>query len=216
MPRPSGSSPRPAGSPWSASPPHSPARSSTGPTTMWASAISSALAAVRIWVRPDPRPSLARPEHRGDPGRDRHLRDPRRFSAARAAAGSPRRRHRPRHSVSDPQGSAQAALEAAFARAGVLLTGTLGEFLAAAETLTMSNRRAARVPPFLQLRFRRQAGRRCALKSGLALLSSARKPPGVALGLGRTPRRPDLRRHHPTRLAELAALFSSAPRSAAS
>ena len=66
------------------------------------------------------------------------VRDPRLFySAARAAA-----RLRPVVALApgarwrDADGISWAAYEAAFARAGVLLTGTISEFLAAAETLT--------------------------------------------------------------------------------
>jgi acetyltransferase len=65
------------------------------------------------------------------------LRDPKLFfSAARAAARlRPVVALAPGARLLDASGASRAAIEAAFARAGVLLTATFGEFLAAAETL---------------------------------------------------------------------------------
>ena len=145
-----------------------------------------------------------------------HLRDPRRFfSAARAAARlRPVVAIAPGIRLSDPQGSAQAALEAAFARAGVLLTGTIGEFLAAAETLT--HVKPARGESLAILSNSVSAGRLaadCALNSGLALTElNPHTAQVLALSLGHTPPPgPIYAGTTPTRLAELAALLSSAP-----
>ncbi len=145
-----------------------------------------------------------------------HLRDPKLFfSAARAAA-----RLRPVVAIApgirlfDPQRRAQAALEAAFARAGVLLTGTIGEFLAATETLTRV--KPARGESLAILSNSRSAGRLaadCALESGLALTELGPQTAQVlALSLGHPPPPgPIYAGRIPTRLADLAALLSSAP-----
>jgi acetyltransferase len=145
-----------------------------------------------------------------------HLRDPRRFfSAARAAARlRPVMAIAPGIRLSDPQGNAQAALEAAFARAGVLLTGTIGEFLAAAETLT--HVKPARGESLAIIANSVSAGRLaadCALNSGLALTQLGPQTAQVlALSLGQIPPPgPIYAGNAPTRLAEIAALLSSAP-----
>jgi acetyltransferase len=123
------------------------------------------------------------------------LRDPKLFhSAARAAA-----RLRPVVAIApgvrlrDRQGNSRSTLEAAFSRAGVLLTSSIGELLAAAETLT-------RVKP--------------AHGESLAIIgnsfAASRLAADFALDSGIS-----LAQLHagdqPTRLADLAALLSSAP-----
>ncbi|MDE8345229.1 MAG: GNAT family N-acetyltransferase [Acidocella sp.] len=144
------------------------------------------------------------------------LRHPKLFhSAARAAA-----RLRPVIAIlpglrlRDTQGGAHAAMEASFARAGVLLTGTMGEFLAAAETLTRV--RPARGESLTIIANSLAAGRLAAdfaLETGLVLTQlSAETAQVLSLRLGRVPEPgPIFARGGATQLAELAALLSSAP-----
>jgi acetyltransferase len=144
------------------------------------------------------------------------LRDPKIFlSAARAAA-----RLRPVVAVApgarlrDALGGSYAALEAAFSRAGVLLTGSISEFLAAAETL-------ARVKPARgeslaiitnSVAIGRLAGD-YALSIGLKLtVLSPETAQVLSLSLGLTPPPgPIFAGREPTRLADTAALLSTAP-----
>jgi len=144
------------------------------------------------------------------------LRDPKIFhSAARAAA-----RLRPVIAIApgvrlrDRQGDGHAALEAAFARAGVLLTGTISEFIAAAETLTRV--RPARGESLAIIANSLAAGRLaadCALEAGLSLARLSPETTQVMrLAIGDIPEYgPIFTRNRPTQLAELAAMLSSAP-----
>ncbi|GAN79112.1 bifunctional acetate--CoA ligase family protein/GNAT family N-acetyltransferase [Acidocella aminolytica] len=146
------------------------------------------------------------------------LRDPRAFfSAARMAA-----RLRPVVAIApglrlkDPTGATYAAMEAALGRAGVLLTASVGEFLAAAETLTRvkpaRNERLAIVTNSVSL------GRMAAdevLRSGMSLATLS---PETAQVLSLTTSRPPPStgpifsgKRSPTALADIAALLSSAP-----
>lgn len=152
------------------------------------------------------------------------LRDPKLFhSAARAAARlrpviaiapGVRLRDFPGARPQDAQGGAHAALEASFARAGVLLTGSVGEFLAAAETLTRV--RPARGESLAIIANSMAAGRLAAdfaLETGLGLTQLTPETARVvSLILGRMPEPgPIFARRSATQLAELAALLSSAP-----
>ncbi len=144
------------------------------------------------------------------------LRNPRLFhTAARAAA-----RLRPVIAIApglrlrEGQSSSRAAFEAAFARAGVLLTGTISEFLAAAETLTRV--KPAHGESLAIIANSVAIGRLaadCALNSGLELTRLGPETTQVlALSLGRAPPPgPIYAGTVPTRLADLAALLSSAP-----
>ncbi len=146
------------------------------------------------------------------------LRDARMFlSAARVAARlRPVVALVPGARLRDPAGNSRAAAMAAFARAGVLLTETFGEFLAAAETLTRV--RPARGPSLSILANSHAAGRLAgdaALARGIALSQlgpATRQILATLLG----PEPPEsgpifTPRHHPTKLAEIAALLSAAP-----
>jgi acetyltransferase len=151
------------------------------------------------------------------------LRDPRLFfSAARAAA-----RLRPIVAIApgarlrDPSFTAIAGYEAAFARAGILLTQTLGEFFSAAETLTRA--RPARGEALAVIGNTR-AGCRLAADAALAcglslavLTPETRQvlgllpdiaPDVVASGPARPIALPDV---PPTRLADVAALLGGVP-----
>jgi len=145
------------------------------------------------------------------------LRDPRIFqSAARAAA-----RQRPMVALApgarlrDTDGTSHAAYEAAFSRAGILLTETLGEFLAAAETLTRV--RPAHGETLAIISNSVSAGRLAAdaaLAQNIKLTQFSPETAQIlslALG-GITVRNPLCTgAGHPTRLAEIAAMLSSAP-----
>jgi len=144
------------------------------------------------------------------------LRDPRLFhSAARAAA-----RLRPVIAIApgirlrDGRQNARAALYAAFARAGVLLTGSVSEFLAAAETLTRvkpaHGESLAVVSNSMSLG---NLAADCVLEAGLKLAELGPETLQVlSLSLGRPQSGgPIYARGAPSRLAELAALLSSAP-----
>jgi acetyltransferase len=146
------------------------------------------------------------------------LRDPRLFfSAARAAARlRPIIAIAPGARLSDPSLTAIAGFEAAFARAGILLTGTLGEFLSAAETLTRA--RPARGEA-LAIIGNSRAGCRLAADAALAQgLSLAKLAPetqqvlglvhGLTLGPAEQIALPDM---PPTKLADVAALLGVAP-----
>ncbi len=145
------------------------------------------------------------------------LRDPRAFfSAVRMAA-----RLRPVVAIApglrlrDPSGGAYTAMEAALARAGVLLTASVSEFLAAAETLTRvkpaRNERLAIVTNSVSL------GRMAAdevLRAGLSLAQLAPETAQV-LGLTADKKPPETGpifagKRSPTALADIAALLSSA------
>jgi acetyltransferase len=145
------------------------------------------------------------------------LRSPRLFhSAARAAA-----RLRPVIAIApglrlrDPSGNAHAGVEAAFARAGVLLTGTIGEFLAAAETLTRV--RPAHGESLAIIANSVSAGRLAAdevLARGLTLARlspETRQVIGLSLGTMPPETGPIAAWSSPVKLAEIAALLSSAP-----
>ncbi len=145
------------------------------------------------------------------------LRDPRIFhSAARAAA-----RLRPVVAIApglrlrDPGGTAHAGVEAAFARAGVLLTGTIGEFLAAAETLTRV--RPARGESLAIVANSAAAGRLAAdeaIAQGVGLsrfCAETRAVIGLSLGAAPPEIGPIAVRAAPGRLADIAALLSAAP-----
>ncbi len=145
------------------------------------------------------------------------LRDPKLFhSAARAAA-----RLRPVVAIApgvrlrDRQGNSRSTLEAAFSRAGVLLTSSIGELLAAAETLTRV--KPARGESLAIVGNSFAASRLAAdfaLDSGVALAQFAPETQQVlAMSLGALPSPGGLLHagDKPTRLADLAALLSSAP-----
>jgi acetyltransferase len=145
------------------------------------------------------------------------LRDPKLFhSAARAAA-----RLRPVVAIApgvrlrDRQGNSRNTLEAAFSRAGVLLTSSIGELLAAAETLTRV--KPARGESLAIIGNSFAASRLAAdfaLDSGISLAQFSPETQQVlAMSMGEPP--PPSGLLHcgdvPTRLADLAALLSSAP-----
>ncbi len=145
------------------------------------------------------------------------LRSPRLFhSAARAAA-----RLRPVIAIApglrlrDPSGNAHAGVEAAFARAGVLLTETIGEFLAAAETLTRV--RPAHGESLAIIANSVSAGRLAAdeaLARGVALARlkpETRQIIGLSLGAPPPETGPIAAWSSPVKLAEIAAMLSSAP-----
>jgi acetyltransferase len=144
------------------------------------------------------------------------LRDPRQFlSAARAAA-----RLRPVVAIApgarlrDALGGTYAALEAALSRAGVLLTGSISEFLAAAATLTRV--KPARGESLAIITNSVSIGRLAAdyaLNAGLALTQLTPETAQVlSLTLGQAPPPgPIFVGKAPQRLAEAAALISSAP-----
>jgi acetyltransferase len=137
------------------------------------------------------------------------------FSAARAAARlRPVIALAPGIRLQDPTGGSRAALEAAFSRAGVLLTGSISEFLAAAETLTRV--KPARGESLAIIANSVSAGRLAAdfaLEAGLALTPFSPETAQVlALSLGRTPTAGPIHvGAAPAKLAEVAALLSSAP-----
>ncbi len=146
------------------------------------------------------------------------LRDPRAFfSAARMAARlRPVVAIAPGLRLSDPTGSAYAAVEAALARAGVLLTASVSEFLAAAETLTRvkpaRNEKLAIVTNSISL------GRMAAdevLRAGLQLATLTPETAQVlSLTADKTPPQTGpifAGKRSPTALADIAALLSSAP-----
>ncbi len=145
------------------------------------------------------------------------LRDPRIFqSAARAAARlRPMVALAPGARLRDADGTSHAAYEAAFSRAGILLTETLGEFLAAAETLTRV--RPAHGESLTIISNSVSAGRLAAdaaLAQNIKLTSFSPETAQIlGLALGGAPAQNPLftGRSHPTRLAELAAMLSSAP-----
>jgi len=145
------------------------------------------------------------------------LRDPTVFfTAARAAA-----RLRPVVAIApgmrlrDERGGAWDAMEAALSRAGVLLTGTISEFLAAAETLTRvkpaRNEKLAIVTNSMAL------GRLAAdeaLRAGLSLVEltpSTTQVLSLTLGAEITPGIIFAGKGGPSRLAEVAAQLSSSP-----
>ncbi|MBB5374114.1 bifunctional acetate--CoA ligase family protein/GNAT family N-acetyltransferase [Acidocella aromatica] len=144
------------------------------------------------------------------------LRDPKLFfSAARAAA-----RLRPVVAIvpgmrMDFPGAKQAAaLEAAMARAGVLLTSSISEFLAAAETLTRV--KPVRGDNLAIITNSTAIGRLAAdeaLRSGVPMAELAPETRQVlSLTLGKVPATgPIFVGKGPTRLAEAAAQLSSAP-----
>jgi acetyltransferase len=145
-----------------------------------------------------------------------HLRDPRLFlTAARAAA-----RLRPVIAIApglrlrEAQGRSRIAFEAAFARAGVLLTGSISEFLAAAETLTRV--KPARGESLAIISNSSATGRLAAdaaLESGLRLAEltpSTAQILGLMLGTIPGPGPIDAG-PMPARLAEVAALLSPVP-----
>jgi acetyltransferase len=144
------------------------------------------------------------------------LRDPRLFhSAARAAARlRPVIALAPGARMRDADGTSRAAIEAAFSRAGILLTDSITEFLAAAETLTRV--RPARGETLAIVANSVSAGRLAAdfaLGHGIGL---SQLSPETAQILGLTlgappPRGPIFAGTAPTRLADIAALLSSAP-----
>jgi acetyltransferase len=138
------------------------------------------------------------------------------FSAARAAARlRPVVALAPGLRLRDPGGLGRAAAEAAFARAGVLLTATMGEFLAAAETLTRV--RPARGEDLAIISNSVAGGRLAAddaLSHGLRLARLAPETGQVlGLSLGVVPGEGPIfvGRNKPTRLADVAAMLSSAP-----
>jgi acetyltransferase len=147
-----------------------------------------------------------------------HLRDPKLFfSAARAAARlRPVVALAPGIRLRDPTGTARAGFEAAFARAGVLLTETFGEFLAAAETLTRV--KPARGDSLTILSNSVSAGRLAAdyaLGIGIPLSQLGPETKQIlSFSLGAPP--PLSGPIHagyasPTKLADLAALLSASP-----
>lgn len=145
------------------------------------------------------------------------VRNPQSFlSAARAAA-----RLRPVVALvpglllRDSDGLGRAAAEAAFARAGVLLTATMSEFLAAAETLTRV--RPARDDGLAIVSNSVAAGRLAAddaLSHGVRLAELGPETARVlemTLGVAVKPGPLFAGRIGPTRLADVAAMLSSAP-----
>ena len=139
------------------------------------------------------------------------------FSAARMAA-----RLRPVVAIApglrqrDPSGNGHAAMAAALARVGVLLTGSITEFLAAAETLTRV--RPARNETLAIISNSAALGRLAAdeaLRAGLRLTTLAPETAQVlSLGPGAPPEPAGpifAGRHSPTALADVAALLSAAP-----
>ncbi len=146
------------------------------------------------------------------------LRDPRLFlSAARAASRlRPIVALAPGARLADPSFTAFAGFEAALARAGVLLTTTLGAFLAAAETLTRA--RPARNDRLAILGNSRGACRLAAdaaLASGIGLAQlspETRRVLGLMLGAEPPADAPIALPDAPgTRLADLAAMLAAAP-----
>ncbi len=145
------------------------------------------------------------------------LRDPRIFqSAARAAARlRPMVALAPGARLRDTDGTSHAAYEAAFSRAGILLTETLGEFLAAAETLTRV--RPAHGEALAIISNSVSAGRLAAdaaLAQHIKLASFSAETAQVlalSMGGGRVENPLFTGRAHSTRMAELAAMLSSAP-----
>ncbi len=145
------------------------------------------------------------------------LRDPRQFfSAARAAA-----RLRPVVAIApgmllrDALGGSITALEAWLSRAGVLLTGSISEFLAAAETLTRV--KPARGETLAIVTNSTSIGRLAAdeaLRSGLTLATLTPETAQVlSLTLGKVSTYGPIfaGKTSPTKLADVAALLSSAP-----
>jgi acetyltransferase len=144
------------------------------------------------------------------------LRDTRLFySAARAAARlRPVVALVPGLRMRDRSGNSHAAFEAAFARAGVLLTFSISEFLAAAETLTRV--KPARSETLAIISNSVSAGRLAAdyaLDHGLKLAQLSDSTAQIlALSLGAPPPRgPIFAGREPTKLADLAAMLSAAP-----
>jgi acetyltransferase len=144
------------------------------------------------------------------------LRDTRLFySAARAAARlRPVIALVPGLRMRDRQGISHAAFEAAFARAGVLLTFSLSEFLAAAETLTRV--KPARGESLAIISNSVSAGRLAAdyaLDHGLKLAQLTDSTSQIlALTLGAAPPRgPIYAGRAPSKMAEIAAMLSAAP-----
>jgi acetyltransferase len=144
------------------------------------------------------------------------LRDPRQFiSAARAASRlRPVVAIAPGARVRDALGGSYTALEAAFSRAGVLLTGTISEFLAAAETLTRV--KPARGESLAIVTNSVAIGRLAgdyALSLGLKLTQLRPETAQVlALSLGAPPPPgPIFVGEPPNHLADTAAMLSSAP-----
>jgi acetyltransferase len=144
------------------------------------------------------------------------LRDPRLFhSAARAAARlRPVVALAPGIRMRDADGTSRGAVEAAFSRAGILLTDSITEFLAAAETLTRV--RPARGETLAIVANSVSAGRLAAdfaLGHGVRLSQlgpETKQILGLTLGAP-PPRGPIFTGGAPTRLADVAALLSSAP-----
>jgi acetyltransferase len=144
------------------------------------------------------------------------LRDPRLFhSAARAAARlRPVVALAPGVRMRDRDGTSRAAVEAAFSRAGILLTDSITEFLAAAETLTRV--RPARGETLAVVSNSISAGRLAADYALGAGISLSRLSPETTQILGLTlgippPRGPIFAGPAAARLADVAALLSSAP-----
>jgi acetyltransferase len=146
-----------------------------------------------------------------------HLRDPKMFhTAARAAARlRPVVALAPGLRLRDATGIGRAGVEAAFARAGILLTETIGDFLSAAETLTRV--KPARGDSLAIIANSTAAGRLAAdnaLAQGVTLaLLGPETAQIIGLGLDGTPPStgPIAVRGDGTKLAALAALLSSAP-----
>ncbi|MDD2877618.1 MAG: GNAT family N-acetyltransferase [Acidiphilium sp.] len=146
------------------------------------------------------------------------LRDPRLFlSAARAAARlRPIVALTPGARLADPSFMALAGFEAALARAGVMLTTTLGAFLAAAETLTRA--RPARGDHLAVLGNSRGACRLAADAALAAGINLVRLSPetcrvlGLMLGAEPASDAPIALPDAPgTRLADIAAMLAAAP-----
>ncbi|MCF3945365.1 bifunctional acetate--CoA ligase family protein/GNAT family N-acetyltransferase [Acidiphilium iwatense] len=146
------------------------------------------------------------------------LRDPRLFlSAARAAARlRPIVALAPGARLADPSFTALAAFEAALARAGVLLTTSLGEFFAAAETLTRARpARGDRLAILGNSRGGCLLAADAALAAGVALATLApetRRVLGMMIGAEPAPDAPIALPGAPgTKLADIAAMLAAAP-----
>lgn len=146
------------------------------------------------------------------------LRDPRLFlSAARAAARlRPIVALVPGARLADPGFTALAAFEAALARAGVLMTTSLGGFLAAAETLTRARpARGERLAIVGNSRGGCLLAADAALAAGIALTNLApetRRVLGLVIGADPAPDAPIALQNAPgTKLSDIAAMLAAAP-----
>ncbi|HEX7388832.1 MAG TPA: GNAT family N-acetyltransferase [Acidiphilium sp.] len=146
------------------------------------------------------------------------LRDPRLFlSAARAAARlRPIVALVPGARLTDPGFTALAAFEAALARAGVLMTTSLGGFLAAAETLTRARpARGERLAIVGNSRGGCLLAADAALAAGIALADltpETRKVLSLIVGADPAPGAPIALPDAPgTKLADIAAMLAAAP-----